>query len=342
MRTGVIAAAYSPERLESFKNRLMNNIYAFSGAKSYDQLQALRDAVYTPDGKVVPWSQYKEIAREIDQRYNLNYLSAERDAVIAGTDAGMRWEDIMQTADIAPILQYVTAGDDDVREEHALLEGIMEPADSEFWENNYPPNGWNCRCGVRTLSTREAEHLGYKPGQTAQNMKIANRNISREWRKNTGTGELISTRGTITDSRGKQLKAQSYGMDTVRNIYDKAREAMPSIAGETPESYWGGLLRNNPTRSIKSATGLNVHFTDELYTASGKNAAVFGELEEVIKKPSEVWQSVDKAGKEVTTKYIKYYSDGPVAVIVDKDMTIRSISRANNAEELRTGILIKR
>jgi SPP1 gp7 family putative phage head morphogenesis protein len=59
-----------------------------------------------------------------------------------------RWQ-AEQHPDIQEILwgyKYVTTGDDRVRDEHALLDGVTLPKDDPFWRRFYPPNGWNCRC----------------------------------------------------------------------------------------------------------------------------------------------------------------------------------------------------
>ncbi len=42
--------------------------------------------------------------------------------------------------------EYLTVGDDRVREEHEVLDGIKRKKDDEFWDQFWPPNGWNCRC----------------------------------------------------------------------------------------------------------------------------------------------------------------------------------------------------
>lgn len=42
--------------------------------------------------------------------------------------------------------RYVTAGDDRVRPAHAILDGVTLPKGDQFWQEFYPPNGWNCRC----------------------------------------------------------------------------------------------------------------------------------------------------------------------------------------------------
>ena len=45
-------------------------------------------------------------------------------------------------------LQYRTAGDDRVREEHAALNETTLPPSDPFWQRYLPPNGWNCRCSA--------------------------------------------------------------------------------------------------------------------------------------------------------------------------------------------------
>ena len=58
-----------------------------------------------------------------------------------------RWEDFGKDEDDY-YLQYRTAGDNNVRPEHAALHGVTLPMSDSFWSTYYPPNGWNCRCTV--------------------------------------------------------------------------------------------------------------------------------------------------------------------------------------------------
>lgn len=59
-----------------------------------------------------------------------------------------------------PYWQYIAVMDKRVRPSHAILHEKVYPADHEFWATNYPPNGFRCRCGVRTLSARQVEKKG--------------------------------------------------------------------------------------------------------------------------------------------------------------------------------------
>ena len=46
---------------------------------------------------------------------------------------------------------YQTVGDDRVRETHAMIQGVTLPKKNKFWDDNYPPNGYNCRCQAIAL-----------------------------------------------------------------------------------------------------------------------------------------------------------------------------------------------
>lgn len=50
------------------------------------------------------------------------------------------------------------------RPHHVALDGLIRPANDDFWSTHYPPNGWGCKCrvvGVR--SNKQAERLGGNP-----------------------------------------------------------------------------------------------------------------------------------------------------------------------------------
>jgi len=71
-----------------------------------------------------------------------------------------RWEQFQRTKKTRPYLQYLTAGDQRVRPEHASWGNVVLPVDDSFWNTHFPPNGWGCRCTARTLSQRQLERSG--------------------------------------------------------------------------------------------------------------------------------------------------------------------------------------
>lgn len=65
-------------------------------------------------------------------------------------------------AAVTPYLQFVTRGDDKVRENHAALDEFIAATSSDVWaEECAPPLGWNCRCRVIPIPWRTAVRLGF-------------------------------------------------------------------------------------------------------------------------------------------------------------------------------------
>ena len=71
-----------------------------------------------------------------------------------------RYAKMQAVKESRPYWQYVTVEDKRRRLSHAALHGMVFHADHDFWGANYPPNGFRCRCSVRTLSTRQVEKQG--------------------------------------------------------------------------------------------------------------------------------------------------------------------------------------
>lgn len=54
--------------------------------------------------------------------------------------------------DVITGYMYATVGDDRVRPEHAMLDGLMRPKSDPIWRKIWPPNGWGCRCQLIELT----------------------------------------------------------------------------------------------------------------------------------------------------------------------------------------------
>ncbi|MCQ9378817.1 phage minor head protein [Methyloversatilis sp. XJ19-49] len=81
--------------------------------------------------------------------------------------AAGQWRQIEAQADIAPFLMYDAVDDFRTRPLHRSWDRKLLPANHRWWATHYPPNGWNCRCGVIQLTAEEAEALGLSIDQQA-------------------------------------------------------------------------------------------------------------------------------------------------------------------------------
>ncbi|WP_119352929.1 phage minor head protein [Azohydromonas sediminis] len=67
-----------------------------------------------------------------------------------------------------PLWVYRHSGAEHPRLQHKAWDGMVLPADHEFWKTHFPPNGWGCGCRVAGASSANAaRRLGGDPGYDA-------------------------------------------------------------------------------------------------------------------------------------------------------------------------------
>ena len=76
--------------------------------------------------------------------------------------AAARYEEQAGNAAAMPYWMYVAIEDSRTRPSHLALSGRVFRQDDPFWRSHYPPNGWNCRCRVRSLTARQVRERGLK------------------------------------------------------------------------------------------------------------------------------------------------------------------------------------
>lgn len=124
------------------KLALNQNLYRFSGAKTYQELAKLNFAV--SNKKSV--ADIKKEALKINDEYNRTYLETE---IINASRSGAmfeKWHKFQSQKHLYPNLKYKTVKDNRVRLEHKQLHDVVKPIDDEFWDTWFPPNGHRCRC----------------------------------------------------------------------------------------------------------------------------------------------------------------------------------------------------
>ncbi len=144
--------------------------FVVAGAMRDDLLTDLRQAV---DKAIVRGTTLAEFRKDFDaivEHYGWSYKGGRnwRTRVIYETNlrtsyqAG-RYKQMQAIAHRRPYWQYVHSPFvKDPRPEHLAWNGLILRHDDPWWDTHYPPNGWGCRCTVRTLAERDLEKLGKK------------------------------------------------------------------------------------------------------------------------------------------------------------------------------------
>ena len=143
--------------------RLTRDVWQFSAAKNYQQMRDMTLALRDADGNLREFSDFKQACADINAKFNNTWLRTEYDTAIASAQMSSKWQEFLKNEKEMPFLRYSTVGDERVRTEHALLDGIIRRITDAFWRTHYPPNGWKCRCDVDQLATSSAKETENLP-----------------------------------------------------------------------------------------------------------------------------------------------------------------------------------
>jgi len=138
--------------------------FAVSGVAKADQLETM----YNSLGRVIDggatFADFKKDCAAIAEKRGWGTFRLEtifRTNVQTAFMVG-RYGQVQKAAKFRPYGQYSAVGDKRTRPAHAALNGRVFPLASAFWDTWWPPNGFKCRCTVKTLSERQVKARGLK------------------------------------------------------------------------------------------------------------------------------------------------------------------------------------
>lgn len=217
--------------------KFKKNLWQFSGAKTLAELEKINSHLVDKSGRIRPYHEFKDLVEKENINFNYNYLQAEYQTALRGSQMAHQWAKFQKNKDLFPNLEYRTAGDSRVRKEHEKLNKVVKHIDDPFWKTYYPPNGWRCRCTVVPTAA------------PADSRIVEDENVLPEFRGNVATDEEIFTsKGSFfkllnkdhvakrnaelmkynapeetaykNNKNGKQVKVNLYAdeMDVVKNV----------------------------------------------------------------------------------------------------------------------------
>ncbi len=203
----------SPRQFAQLADDAKNLAFAVSGIAKGDELTTVFEALQRAIAKGDSFGEFKNQIRETVERRGWTGKKAWRVDNIFRTNIQTaysigRYRQMTEVVEARPYWQYSAVNDSRTRPTHRALHGLVYLADHPFWKTWYPPNGYNCRCGVVTLSKAEME----RDGLTAETQDP--------------TGKLIEP---IDPKTGNRMLARLLMPD-------------PGFAHNPGETVWGGLV----------------------------------------------------------------------------------------------------
>lgn len=124
---------------------------------------------------------------------------------------------------LSEYIRYVAILDNRTRHTHAQMHGKIAHRKDKFWEKNYPPNGWNCRCAVEFISKDEMIEQGFKEmSEIEKTLNFA----EKDWD--------YDTRNLEKNDNGLQLIIENKLKKYVKN--QPAREALELLRQQVKEN----------------------------------------------------------------------------------------------------------
>lgn len=124
---------------------LKDNIYMFSAAKTYTQIKDISS--FLLDGKKVrPYSEFKKLARERFDIYNVRYLKTEYNTAITAAQNSLKWQAIEREAISQPYVEYKAVMDETTCNICRPLNGLVFKVGDSKLNIFYPPNHFDCKC----------------------------------------------------------------------------------------------------------------------------------------------------------------------------------------------------
>lgn len=228
------------------------------------------------------------------------------------------------------------------REEHSALHGTILHRDNPFWQTNYPPNGWGCKCKVTAYSKSQVERRGMTVSESAPNV------ASKDWAHDIGAGSRVAKISKL-DLDAASLRALSPNPEL-----DDLSDA------ELKERFYKQL---NVVEGDMLLDKINdpMIIDDELFKAANGHSKLkkrdrhlyLDEFAKAINKPDEIYLELDATDKKsrIVKKMFRYFEDEKgrkraVMVVFEylKDKTqgvsVHVVDTAKSVETRRTQRLV--
>lgn len=106
-----------------------------------------------------------------------------RSAVIYNTNlrtarAAGKWAQIERVKADRPYVRYSAILDGRTRPLHRGWHGTVLPVDHPWWSTHWPPNGWNCRCTVQSVSAADLKRYGWTISERAPDTAMESRVVT--------------------------------------------------------------------------------------------------------------------------------------------------------------------
>lgn len=182
--------------------------------------------------------------------------------------SAQRYLQSLEDVDFAPYWQYKAILDNRTRREHRALNDKVFRYDDEFWDKFYPPNGFGCRCFVKSLSEQQLKSKGLKVEKSTNKLTTQKVNVNADtsngskeisaYRSQDNAGNVVTTK---TDAGwnynvGKYAwKLDVLAYKEIEQLPEKIKDKFISQMAQNPhrKDYILEIIRRMLAKDFKNA-----------------------------------------------------------------------------------------
>ena len=132
-----------------FLHALKHNTDVLAAFKTHRQQNDIAALLLDDDGKLKPFSQFRQDVEGVIGKYNRDWLTTEYNTAVIRARHAARWKDFERDAALYPNLKWLetTSPNPDLIVHDHFKNRIWALIDP-FWKRHYPGDRWNCKCGL--------------------------------------------------------------------------------------------------------------------------------------------------------------------------------------------------
>ena len=147
----------SKKLFQTLPTQLRQHAFTVANLESINQIQAVLDSLEKSLKEGSTFSEWKktlnvELTTNIESRLSTIYRTNMQAAFNEGS-----FQNMLDNKESRPFAMYDAINDGRTRPSHRALDGIIRPVDDSFWRKFRPPNGFNCRCSMISLTEEQAK-----------------------------------------------------------------------------------------------------------------------------------------------------------------------------------------
>lgn len=361
---GTISGFNTPD---SLAYQLMEyNLFEFSASKTEARLAAMTDLLIDQDkNEIRSESEFKKLANERVADLNQNYLTTEYNLSVAvGQNSAAYHRFLSEKDTVTSFVQYQTAGDSKVRNEHAKLDGkIFNLSDREAMKL-WPPNGHGCRCEFiqYNRTPKDGEVMSGKVAQEIMNSENANWSKS-QFNINRGDLKQVFTKSQfysnikglpkklndMTFDKYDLKKWESFKSDLNPISLDRSitPENVKELFKKDKSGAFMGFKDYYGRKMVLTEKNFDFHTKGKYVKAIENRHQLFPHIKDVLYNPDEVWYNTqDKLEGKFQSRYMKFYNDEIIVVdceMAKEGLIIKTWYKAKKEDlGLRKGLLVRR